>query len=76
MGGLSIWHILIVLIVFPALVAMAFLPSIIAFARRHQNRAAILVLNIFLGWTFVGWVIALVWAFTAVRPDIGPAKTT
>jgi hypothetical protein len=23
---------------------------------------AIFVLNLFLGWTFVGWVVALVWA--------------
>jgi len=28
------------------------------------NMDAILILNLFLGWTFLGWVIALVWAFT------------
>jgi hypothetical protein len=25
----------------------------------------IFVLNILLGWTFLGWVVALVWSFTA-----------
>ena len=41
-----------------------FIPAIIGFKRDHANKVAILMLDIFLGWTFVGWVIALVWAFT------------
>ncbi len=44
-----------------------FAPSIVGFARHRPNRGAILVLNIFLGWTFVGWVIALVWAVANKR---------
>lgn len=39
-----------------------FLPSIIG--RRKVNSMAIFTLNLFLGWTFFGWVIALVWACT------------
>ncbi len=39
-----------------------FIPTIIGL--RKRNAAAIFILNLFLGWTFVGWVIALVWAFT------------
>jgi len=39
-----------------------FLPSIIG--RHKTNAFAILVLNLFLGWTFLGWVVALVWACT------------
>ena len=39
-----------------------FLPFIIALARKHVDSTAIFVLNLFLGWTFFGWVIALVWA--------------
>jgi hypothetical protein len=45
-----------------------FFPSFEAFRREHRSASAILVLNIFLGWTFVGWVAALVWAFK--RPEI------
>ena len=40
------------------------LPGIIANKRNHHNSGAIWCLTIFLGWTFLGWVIALVWAFT------------
>jgi hypothetical protein len=39
-----------------------FLPAILAFARNKRDTTSILLLNLFLGWTFVGWVIALVWA--------------
>jgi len=41
---------------------MYFLPSIIAFARSKRDTSAIVLLNFFLGWTLIGWVIALVWA--------------
>lgn len=44
-----------------------FLPSIIAFARNKRDVTSILLLNFFLGWTAIGWVIALVWA---VKTDV------
>jgi len=44
------------------------LPGIVANRRGHHNRAAIWVLTICLGWSFLGWVIALVWAFTNPPP--------
>lgn len=44
-----------------------FLPALVAGARNHHNSGAIFALNLFLGWTFLGWVVALVWGFTAVR---------
>lgn len=44
-----------------------FLPVFVAGMRGHQNTAAIAVLTILLGWTFLGWAIALVWSFTAVE---------
>jgi hypothetical protein len=39
-----------------------FLPAIIG--RHKRNSGAIFALNLFAGWTFVGWIIALVWACT------------
>jgi Superinfection immunity protein len=39
-----------------------FLPTIIAAARSKRDLGAIFVLNLFLGWTFIGWIVALVWA--------------
>ena len=41
---------------------MYFLPSIIALARSKRDLLAIFLLNFFLGWTVIGWVVALVWA--------------
>jgi hypothetical protein len=39
-----------------------FLPTIIAVARKVTNQGSVLVINFFLGWTFVGWVVALAMA--------------
>src|SRR2546422_622435 len=36
------------------------LPGINAYQRSHKDRTAILTLNFFLGWTFIGWGVALV----------------
>jgi hypothetical protein len=44
-----------------------FLPSIIALARNKRDITAIVLLNFFLGWTAIGWVIAPVWA---VKTDV------
>lgn len=42
-------------------------PYIIATTRKHHNENAIFALNLLLGWTFLGWVGALVWALTEVK---------
>ena len=44
------------------------LPAIVAEERKHQHRSPILLLNLLLGWTFLGWVGALVWATMPVIP--------
>ena len=49
-----------------------FIPSLVASDRGHHNTGAIIVLNLFLGWTLLGWVLALVWASTQVRPKERP----
>lgn len=41
---------------------MYFLPSIIALARSKRDLLAIFLLNLFLGWSIIGWVVALIWA--------------
>jgi Superinfection immunity protein len=37
-------------------------PTIAASSNHHRNRIAIGMLNLFLGWTVIGWLVALVWA--------------
>jgi uncharacterized membrane protein len=39
-----------------------FMPTLTGWHKK--NVAAIFALNLFLGWTFIGWVVALVWALT------------
>jgi hypothetical protein len=46
---------------------MYFLPSIIALARSKRDTLAIFLLNFFLGWSVIGWIVALVWA---VKNDV------
>ncbi len=41
---------------------MYFFPAMLGGKKR--DAVAILALNFFLGWTFIGWVVALVWALT------------
>ena len=46
---------------------LVFLPTIIALLRGHDNTFAIFLTNLLLGWTGIGWIIALIWSFTAIR---------
>jgi hypothetical protein len=39
-------------------------PTLAANSNRHRNRTAIGMLNLFLGWTLFGWLVALLWADT------------
>jgi hypothetical protein len=48
----------LILIVFGLIVY--FIPAMVGHGKR--NFPAILVLNIFLGWTVLGWIGALIWA--------------
>lgn len=50
-----------------SVVVIFFVPSIIAFLRRHPNRYAILVVNFVFGGTGFGWLGCLIWAFNAVH---------
>ena len=61
---------------FSAFVIISFLisyviPSIIALFRAKSHTFAIILLNLFFGWTFIGWVVALVWAATK---DLAPIQ--
>jgi hypothetical protein len=47
---------------------MYFLPSIVALARSKRDLLGIFLLNLFLGWSVIGWVVALVWAVKADAP--------
>ena len=42
--------------------ALYLFPSYLAYKREHKDLVAIVALNVLGGWTFVGWVFAIVWA--------------
>lgn len=45
---------------------MYFVPSIVAISRKHPNKGVIIVVDLFLGWTFIGWVVALAMACSRI----------
>jgi hypothetical protein len=45
-------------------VATYMLPTLIAIKRHHRRAFSVAVLDILLGWTIVGWAIALIWSWT------------
>ena len=55
---------------FIIIIAMYFLPAIIAFSRKVTNVGSVLVINIFLGWTVIGWVVALAMAVKSKTPQV------
>jgi len=62
----SVVSIVILIGLVALLIWLWLVPAIVAKRRRHPNQMAILVLTVLLGWTFLGWVVALVWASTAI----------
>jgi hypothetical protein len=54
-GGAVIFGIIV-------LIGLYFLPTIVAVVRKVANQGSVAVINCFLGWTLVGWVVALAMA--------------
>lgn len=47
------------------LISIYLIPTMIAAARGHRNLVPIALVNLFAGWTLIGWFVSLVWAFTS-----------
>jgi hypothetical protein len=60
--GLHSPEIVIILIISLISLVIYCIPIIIAVNRHVDNKTGIILLNIFGGWTVVGWIVALVWA--------------
>ncbi len=57
-GGVAVVTLLLVVVG----IGFYFLPTVVAVTRKVTNQGSILVVNFFLGWTFLGWVVALAMA--------------
>ncbi len=55
--------------------AFYLLPTIIVVIRKKPNALKIVLINIFLGWTFIGWVIAIIQSLQKDNP-VTPANVT
>jgi hypothetical protein len=51
------------------LIAVYFLPWIVASVREKRNKAAIGLFNLFFGWAIVGWAVALIWSAMKDQPS-------
>jgi hypothetical protein len=52
-----------------------FIPMVVALARGHPQATAISVLNLLAGWTFIGWVGAIVWACMRIPEERAPTPS-
>jgi Na+-driven multidrug efflux pump len=55
-------------------VTIYFIPWVLSVLSNNRNSQAIGLLNLFLGWTFIGWVVALIWAIYRPAPPRGAEK--
>ena len=67
MGFLLGLPILVLVLLGIAAFVIHFLPTFIAWRRHVEPFVWILLINLFFGWTLIGWIVALVWALQA-RP--------
>jgi Superinfection immunity protein len=54
------------LLLLGVIVLVYFLPAVVASRRQVPNAGSVFVLNLFLGWTLIGWVVALAMACRTV----------
>jgi hypothetical protein len=45
------------------------LPAWIAWSRKHHQKGPIILVNVLLGWTIIGWLWALVWSVSSIKKD-------
>jgi hypothetical protein len=55
---------LILIAAFPFFI-LYLLPTIIAYLRKKSNLTIIFLVNFFLGWSLVGWIVSLIWALSS-----------
>jgi Flp pilus assembly protein TadB len=50
------------------LFAIYFSPSIVGTLREHPKGGTLFLINLCLGWTVIGWIFCLIWAWTEGKP--------
>lgn len=57
-GGYTGWMVLVAIVV----VLLYFLPTLLARIHRKSQFGSIFLVNLFFGWTVIGWLVAVFWA--------------
>lgn len=60
--------VIISLMILGIILAAYLAPTLVAFQRQTSNRWSVGVINVFFGWTFIGWVIALAMSVSGAKP--------
>lgn len=53
-------------VLFPAAIILLLIylaPALVAFHRDHENKVGVLTANFMGGWSIIGWIACMVWAF-------------
>jgi hypothetical protein len=66
-NSFEVW--LKLVLMFGVFVVIYFIPTFVAASRKGKHHTAIFVINLFLGWTLLGWVGALVWAVVTPKEE-------
>ena len=63
LGELPTWFVLTSLTLY-------FLPFVVARIREHSDTWPIFYLNLLIGWTVIGWIVCITWAFIYSKSDV------
>lgn len=62
-------------VLYPLMLVFAYvLPTLVAWGREHRSALAITFVNLALGWTALGWIVAMVWSLTGNVKEKAPAR--
>ena len=61
----------------PVLFALVYLsPVIVAVLRKNPAAGTVFLINLFLGWTVIGWFVALAWSYVGAAQTVVVASAT
>jgi ribosomal protein S27AE len=75
-GGLNAFGEMAAFSFFIAAPWLYLLPTLEAWKRGRENSTSIALVNILLGWSLIGWVVALVWALQGQSEKASPTEVT
>ena len=64
----GLFELLLLLTIVVAVLGIYFTPTIVAAMLGKRHTRTIFIVNLSLGWTGVGWIVALIWALR--RPPV------